>query len=195
MNETHSSGLHAPSRFLHFCVRAGALGGRDPKNLAVATGPGREIVLFADTFNRYFERENIDAALAVLGAAGYRVEIAKPKANGNARPLCCGRTFLAVGKVGEARHEAERAVDALTPFVKRGLPIVGLEPSCIFGFRDEIPKMLKSDIAQQKNFWRPKRKQAGFRCRLVPRPAPFSCTAIATRNPSEPSSRSSNCCG
>jgi adenosylmethionine-8-amino-7-oxononanoate aminotransferase len=51
----------------------------------------------------------------VLGAAGYRVEIAKPKANGNARPLCCGRTFLAVGKVGEARHEAERAVDALTP--------------------------------------------------------------------------------
>ena len=117
--------------------------------MAVATGPGREIVLFADTFNRYFERENIDAALAVLGAAGYRVEIAKPKANGSARPLCCGRTFLAVGKVGEARHEAERAVDALTPFVKRGLPIVGLEPSCIFGFRDEIPKMLKSDIAQQ----------------------------------------------
>ena len=99
--------------------------------MAVATGPGREIVLFADTFNRYFERENIDAALAVLGAAGYRVEIAKPKANGNARPLCCGRTFLAVGKVGEARHEAERAVDALTPFVKRGLPIVGLEPSCV----------------------------------------------------------------
>ena len=40
-------------------------------------------------------------------------------------------------------------MDALTPFVKRGLPIVGLEPSCIFGFRDEIPKMLKSDIAQQ----------------------------------------------
>jgi Fe-S oxidoreductase len=60
-----------------------------------------------------------------------------------------GTVVAKAGKVGEARHEAERAVDALMPFVKRGLPIVGLEPSCIFGFRDEIPKMLKSDIAQQ----------------------------------------------
>src|SRR5262249_33637985 len=51
---------------------------------------GREVVLFADTFNRYFERENLDAALAVLGAGGYRVQIAKP-ADGSSRPLCCGR--------------------------------------------------------------------------------------------------------
>ena len=66
-----------------------------------------EVVLFADTFNRYFERETIDAALAVLAAGGYRVRFAKPQME-SGRPICCGRTFLAVGKVDEARREAER---------------------------------------------------------------------------------------
>jgi Fe-S oxidoreductase len=110
-------------------------------------GNGREVVLFADTFNRYFERENLDAALAVLRAAGYRVHFAKA-ANG-ARPLCCGRTFLSVGAVGQAKEEAERTVAALTPFVARGVPVVGLEPSCVFGFRDEIPALLGSDAARR----------------------------------------------
>ena len=72
-------------------------------------GRSGEIVLFVDTFNRYFERENIDAALAVLGAAGYRVEIAKPKAT--ERPsILLWTHFLSVGKVGEARHEASRTL-------------------------------------------------------------------------------------
>ena len=74
--------------------------------------------LFADTFNRYFERENIDAALAVLDAGGYRVHFATPVRG--ERPLCCGRTFLSVGKVDEARREAERTLAALAPFVEQG---------------------------------------------------------------------------
>ena len=78
-------------------------------------GKNGEVVLFADTFNRYFERENIDAALAVLDAAGYRVHFATPADGG--RPLCCGRTFLSVGKIDEARREAERTLAALAPFV------------------------------------------------------------------------------
>jgi Fe-S oxidoreductase len=106
----------------------------------------REVVLFADTFNRYFERENLDAALEVLHAGGYRVHVAK--AERETRPLCCGRTFLAVGAVKEARQEAERTLRALTPFVARGVAIVGLEPSCILGFRDEIPALLKSEDAR-----------------------------------------------
>ena len=106
----------------------------------------REVVLFADTFNRYFERENLDAALAVLNAGGYRVHLAKP-ADGSSRPLCCGRTFLSVGKVDEARREAERTLSALTPFVSRGVPVVGLEPSCLLSFRDEVPAMLKGEGA------------------------------------------------
>ena len=105
-------------------------------------------MLFADTFNRYFERENLDAALTVLQAGGYRVHIAKP-ADGSTRPLCCGRTFLSVGQVDEARREAERTLAALAPFVARGVPVVGLEPSCLLGFRDEVPAMIKGEGAQQ----------------------------------------------
>jgi Fe-S oxidoreductase len=110
-------------------------------------GSGSEVVLFADTFNRYFERENIDAARAVFGAAGYRVRFAKPADGG--RPLCCGRTFLSIGKVDEARHEAERTLAALAPFIAKGVPIIGLEPSCLFSFRDEIPALMKNDAARQ----------------------------------------------
>jgi FAD/FMN-containing dehydrogenase/Fe-S oxidoreductase len=107
----------------------------------------REVVLFADTFNRYFERENIDAALTVLTAAGYRVDVAKPDDGG--RPLCCGRTFLSIGKVDQARAEAERTLAALAPYVERNVPLIGLEPSCLFSFRDEIPALVKSATAQR----------------------------------------------
>src|SRR5947209_17275661 len=115
---------------------------------ASGRGEEREVVLFADTFNRCFERENLDAALAVLNAGGYRVHLAKP-VDGNSRPLCCGRTFLSIGKVDEARVEAERVLAALDPFVARGVPVVGLEPSCILGFRDEIPAIMKDARARR----------------------------------------------
>jgi len=103
--------------------------------------------LFSDTFNRYFERETIDAAVAVLDAAGYRVRVAAP-ATGS-RPLCCGRTFLSVGKVDQARAEMERTLAALGPIAAAGIPIIGLEPSCLFGFRDEIPSLMKSETARR----------------------------------------------
>jgi FAD/FMN-containing dehydrogenase/Fe-S oxidoreductase len=107
----------------------------------------KEVVLFVDTFHRYFERETIDAALAVLAVGGYRVHVARPADGG--RPLCCGRTFLAVGAVDEARREAERVLAAVAPFVARGVPVVGLEPSCLFGFRDEIPAIVNSETARR----------------------------------------------
>src|SRR6185312_8772262 len=77
---------------------------------AETVGPetGREVVLFADTFNRIYERENLDAALRVFAAGGYRVHLPKP-ASGS-RPLCCGRTFLSAGLVDEARTELDRLV-------------------------------------------------------------------------------------
>src|SRR5262249_27949710 len=117
---------------------------------AAPLGPvhGPELVLFADTFHRYFERETIDAALAVLQAGGYRLHRVNP-ADGPTRPFCCGRTFLSVGRVDEARREATRTVAALAPFAARGVPIVGLEPSCLLGFRDELPVMLRTDDAKR----------------------------------------------
>lgn len=98
-----------------------------------------DVVLFADTFNNYFEAENAHAALRVLQAAGYRVHLARAVA-GDAeprRPLCCGRTYLAAGRVEDARREAQRLLVALEPFLARGVPIVGLEPACLLGLRDE----------------------------------------------------------
>ncbi|HEV3160280.1 MAG TPA: FAD-linked oxidase C-terminal domain-containing protein [Xanthobacteraceae bacterium] len=122
---------------------------RDDQRLSASAGkPTRgEVVLFADTFNRYFEPENIHAAIAVLAAGGYRIHLAQPP-NGD-RPLCCGRTFLAVGKTDAARDEAERTLAALAPQLARGLPVIGLEPSCVFSFRDEIPALLKTDAARE----------------------------------------------
>lgn len=113
-----------------------------------AEGPeaGREVVLFADTFNRAFERENLDAAVSVLVAAGYRVHHARPLGGG--RNLCCGRTYLATGMVDRAREEADRLVAALAPFAARGVTVIGLEPSCLFSLRDEIPALLRSDDAK-----------------------------------------------
>jgi len=110
----------------------------------VGRADGPEVVLFADTFHRYFEPETVDAALAALQAGGYRVHVTAP-VDGSVRPLCCGRTFLAVGRVDEARREAERVIAAVAPFVERDVPVIGLEPSCLFGFRDEIPALLPGE--------------------------------------------------
>jgi Fe-S oxidoreductase len=107
----------------------------------------RDVVLFADTFNRYFERENLEAAASVLVAGGYRVHAVAPL-DGDERPLCCGRTFLAVGQVDEAKREMERTLAALAPYMERGMPVIGLEPSCLLGFRDEMPSLIKSDGAR-----------------------------------------------
>jgi len=103
---------------------------------AVGTADGREVVLFVDTFNRAYERENIDAALRVLVEGGYRVHIPKPSDSG--RPLCCGRTFLSAGLVDHARTELDRLVSTFAPFALRGVPIIGLEPSCLLTLRDEL---------------------------------------------------------
>ncbi|MFP6825662.1 MAG: FAD-linked oxidase C-terminal domain-containing protein [Pseudohongiellaceae bacterium] len=100
----------------------------------------RKVVLLVDTFNTCFEPENARAALAVLTAAGYKVLCPSPLDKG--RPLCCGRTFLSGGLVDEARVEAERMIDTLMPFVERGVPIIGLEPSCLLTLRDEFPSLL-----------------------------------------------------
>jgi Fe-S oxidoreductase len=115
---------------------------------AEVVGPesGREVVLFADTFNRIYERENLDAALRVLAAGGYRVHLPKPA--GGSRPLCCGRTFLSAGLVDKARSELDRLVAAFAPFAARGVPIVGLEPSCLLTLRDELASLRKDNDAK-----------------------------------------------
>jgi Fe-S oxidoreductase len=105
----------------------------------------RPVVLFVDTFNGFFEPANAHAALRVLQAAGYTVHIATK----GAKHLCCGRTYLANGRVDEARGKARDLMAALQPFAGRGIAIVGLEPSCLLTLRDEALALGLGDAAQQ----------------------------------------------
>ncbi len=102
-----------------------------------------DVVLFVDTFNRYFEPENARAALKVLQAAGNRVYAPQG--------LCCGRTFLSVGLVDEAKREARKLLNALAPYAERAIPVVGLEPSCLYSLRDEFGVLLSGSETLAKN--------------------------------------------
>lgn len=103
------------------------------------TGGRSGVLLLVDTFTRYYEPGIAAAAQKVLEAAGYQVRLAVPLAADAepGRPLCCGRTYLAQGMVDEARAEARRLLTALLPQVRAGWVLVGLEPSCLLGLRDD----------------------------------------------------------
>jgi FAD/FMN-containing dehydrogenase/Fe-S oxidoreductase len=117
-----------------------------PDGEVIGPADGHEVVLFADTFNRTYERENLYAALRVLLAGGYRVHLPRP-VDGR-RSLCCGRTFLAAGLVDQARAEMDRLVTTYAPFAARGVPIIGLEPSCLLTLRDELLSLRSDDAAK-----------------------------------------------
>jgi FAD/FMN-containing dehydrogenase/Fe-S oxidoreductase len=113
---------------------------RDDEAAAFAPAqPRGDVLLLADTFNRYFEPENLRAALRVLAAAGYRAVL--PPHRG--RPLCCGRTYLAAGMLDQAREEARRTMGRLSG----DLPVIGLEPSCLLTLRDEFRSLLPGAAA------------------------------------------------
>jgi Fe-S oxidoreductase len=105
-------------------------------------GSGRRIVLFADTFNNWMEPDNLAAAAHVLRGTGHEVLVA---GSDEARPLCCGRTYLAAGMIEKARAEARRTMAALRPHLESGTPVVGLEPSCIYTFRDEYAALFPGE--------------------------------------------------
>lgn len=102
-----------------------------------AESPRGRAVLFVDTFANYHHPEVAVAAAELLVACGYRVE---PSHHG-----CCGRPALSKGLVAEARRQARSTVDRLAPLAEAGLPIVGLEPSCLLTLRDEYRDLLPDD--------------------------------------------------
>jgi FAD/FMN-containing dehydrogenase/Fe-S oxidoreductase len=115
-----------------------------PSELTQAAQNGKKgVVLLADTFNAYFEDENLRAALEVLKAAGYRVHIPQKTksttniANTCSKEFCCGRTYLAAGMVDKAKASLDELVNHLAPYAEKGIPIIGLEPSCLFTLKDE----------------------------------------------------------
>ena len=103
-----------------------------------APGSGRRsVVLFNDTFNTYNDPEVAIAATEVLEAAGYRVVLPGH--------WCCGRPMVSKGLVEQARAAARDTVDKLHPLVAQGMPVVGLEPSCILTLKDEYLSLLPDD--------------------------------------------------
>ena len=108
---------------------------------------GEGVGLFVDTFCRYFDPHVPRAALNVLRRLGIETVAPVPSPSGS-RPLCCGRTYISAGLLGHARAELQRTITALAPLARRGLPILGLEPSCLLTLRDEALYLCPGDDAQ-----------------------------------------------
>jgi len=96
------------------------------------------VILWPDTFNNYFHPEIGRAAVGVLESAGYRVYVPQ-------RPLCCGRPLYDYGMLDVAKRFLRRILDTLRPAIEAGVPIVGLEPSCVAVFRDELHGLFPND--------------------------------------------------
>jgi Fe-S oxidoreductase len=96
------------------------------------------VLLWVDTFTDHFTPEVGQAAVRVLEAAGYSVQI-------TGKPVCCGLTWISTGQLDGARRQLRRSLQALDPAVQLGTPIVGLEPSCTAVLRGEIAELLPED--------------------------------------------------
>ena len=105
-----------------------------------ASAPRGEVVLFHDTFVTYNTPEIGRAAVRLLEGAGYRVVLVDRK--------CCGRPLISKGMLDEAREHAAWNVARLAPYARRGVAIVGLEPSCSLTLRDEWVDLLRTDDAR-----------------------------------------------
>jgi FAD/FMN-containing dehydrogenase/Fe-S oxidoreductase len=100
------------------------------------------VLLWPDTFNNYFLPSTAKAAVEVLEAAGYQVML--PRAN-----LCCGRPLYDFGMLDRAQALLLEILDALSPEIEAGIPLVGLEPSCVAVFRDELLNFFPHDERAQ----------------------------------------------
>lgn len=112
---------------------------QEPFNLPLNTN-GKEpvVALFIDTFTRFNEPEVGAAAVAILEAAGFAVSVAEGQG-------CCGRPMISKGLLSEAKEAAANNIRALSPFAEQGIPVVGLEPSCLLSMRDEYLDFFPND--------------------------------------------------
>jgi FAD/FMN-containing dehydrogenase/Fe-S oxidoreductase len=115
---------------------------RGLKKGALAPEEAPPVLLWPDTFNNYFRPDTAKAAAGVLDAAGFRVVV--PRAN-----LCCGRPLYDHGMLDRAQALLLRILDELSPEIEAGVPIVGLEPSCVAVFRDELVNLFPHDERAQ----------------------------------------------
>ena len=137
---THTPGLRVLAKRL-----AGIATERDVPRIAnrsfrrtfrapVAPPGARRVILWPDTFNDTFYPSVLHDAVRVLGSAGFAVELPR-------RRLCCGRPLYEYGWLSDARRLWRRTLDELAEAIDAGVPVVGLEPSCVAAFRDELPAL------------------------------------------------------
>ena len=93
-----------------------------------------QVILWADTFNNHFTPKVAQAAVEVLERAGYCVKVPRQR-------LCCGRPLYDYGFLDQARSWLDQTLAALRPAIQAGIPVVGLEPSCVAVFRDELTNL------------------------------------------------------
>jgi Fe-S oxidoreductase len=112
------------------------------QSIAPLGAEGRTVLLWPDTFNNYFHPDTAKAAVEVLEAAGFRVVIPKPH-------LCCGRPLYDHGMLDRAQALLLQILNELSPEIEAGIPVVGLEPSCVAVFRDELLNLFPGDRRAQ----------------------------------------------
>ncbi|WP_432993799.1 FAD-binding and (Fe-S)-binding domain-containing protein [Dactylosporangium sp. CA-233914] len=103
---------------------------------------GKPVLLFVDSFTDHFAPDIAKAAVEVLTAAGYAPEVTPKSA-------CCGLTWISTGQLDAAKRILGSTVEALTDAVNRGMPIVGLEPSCTGVLRGDLPELIDTDAARK----------------------------------------------
>jgi Fe-S oxidoreductase len=101
------------------------------------------VVLFVDTYTEYNHPNLGQAAVRVLEAAGCEVRLVHQQG-------CCGRPMISKGLLGPAKAAAARNIAALAPYAEQGLPILGLEPSCLLTLRDEYLEFFPEDARAQR---------------------------------------------
>jgi Fe-S oxidoreductase len=117
----------APETFKHWFQRRGPVNEGKP-----------QVILWPDTFNNHFHPQTAIAAVEVLEAAGYQVIVPEPS-------LCCGRPLYDYGFLDQAQRLLRHILDTLRPYLEAGTPLVGLEPSCVTVFRDELQNLMPHD--------------------------------------------------
>ena len=111
---------------------------RAPRNVG-----GPPVVLWADTFNNHFHPDVGKATVEVLEATGHRVFVPR-------RSLCCGRPLYDYGMLDTAKRLLRQTIAALRTPIRAGVPVVGMEPSCVAVFRDELPNLFPNDADAQR---------------------------------------------
>lgn len=102
------------------------------------------MILWADTFTNHFEPDIAAAAVEMLESAGFRIQVPR-------QHLCCGRPLYDYGMLPTARRYLEKTLHALAAPIEQGVPVVGLEPSCVAVFKDELGNLMPHELRIHPN--------------------------------------------